>query len=106
MARLRELGLRVTAVGTVPAGRPLVSMTVEAVAARRAREGMCDCRVPLVKNKATGEWLHLATWSPCPNRAEYDESGGRGPPVWMPVACLGIAVFVAGGLGDFGSIPR
>ena len=27
----------------------------------------CDCPTPLVLDTETGEWLHLATWSSCPN---------------------------------------
>lgn len=32
--------------------------------------GPCGCPVPLILDRETGEWLHLATMSRCPQRLD------------------------------------
>jgi hypothetical protein len=44
--------------------------TTNRVATRPPESGMCGCPTPLVRDPETGEWLHLATGSRCPNRLD------------------------------------
>jgi hypothetical protein len=47
--------------------------TTNRVPGRPPGSGMCGCPTPLIRDRETGEWLHLATRSRCPKRL----NGGR-----------------------------
>ncbi|GIH12574.1 hypothetical protein [Rugosimonospora africana] len=46
--------------------------TINRVAGRPPGSGMCSCPTPLIRDRETGEWLHLATRSRCPRRLDGD----------------------------------
>jgi hypothetical protein len=44
--------------------------TTNRVTGRPPGSGMCGCPTPLILDRETGEWLHLATRSRCPRRLD------------------------------------
>lgn len=46
--------------------------TTNRVTGRPPGSGMCGCPTPLILDRETGEWLHLATRSRCPRQLDGD----------------------------------